>query len=189
MAERGAGFELHHADDAVISSKMALIITRAGMEAVPEADVLIREAADWLIAKGEPLWGPNETASEELTRVARDRELVIGRIDGVPATCMYLHGEDRLFWPHAAPGEAFYVHRLAVARRFAGRGFAHAMLAWAEHEVRAHGRLYLRLDCEPRAKLLALYRGAGFVPIDPKPIQVGPHFVVRHQKSILPSRS
>ena len=100
MAEGRARFELHHADDAVISSKMALIITRAGMEAIPEADVLIREAADWLIAKGEPLWGPNETASEELTRVARDGELVIGRIDGVPATCMYLHGEDRLFWPH-----------------------------------------------------------------------------------------
>jgi GNAT superfamily N-acetyltransferase len=168
---------------------MALIITRAGMEAVPETDALIREAADWLIAKGEPLWGPNETAFDELTRVARAGELVIGRIDGVLATCMYLHNEDRLFWPQAAPGEAFYVHRLAVARRFAGRGFAHAMLAWAEHEVRAKGRLYLRLDCEPRAKLLALYRSVGFVPLDPKPIQVGPHFVVRHQKSILPNRS
>jgi GNAT superfamily N-acetyltransferase len=168
---------------------MALIITRAGMEAVPETDALIREAADWLIAKGEPLWGPNETAFDELTRVAREGELVIGRIDGVLAACMYLHNEDRLFWPHAAPGEAFYVHRLAVARRFAGRGFAHAMLVWAEHEVRAKGRLYLRLDCEPRAKLLALYRSAGFVPLDPKPIQVGPHFVVRHQKSILPNRS
>jgi hypothetical protein len=103
---------------------MALIITRAGMEAVPETDALIREAANWLIAKGEPLWGPNETAFDELTRVAREGELVIGRIDSVLAACMYLHNEDRLFWPDAAPGEAFYVHRLAVARRFAGRGFA-----------------------------------------------------------------
>ena len=85
----------------------------------------------------------------ELDRT-RDSELVIGRLDGALAACMYLHGEDRLFWPHVAQGEAFYVHRLAVARRFAGRGFAHAMLEWAEHEVRAKGRLYLRLDCEPR---------------------------------------
>jgi GNAT superfamily N-acetyltransferase len=189
MAEGCARFQLRHANDAVASSKMALIITRAGMDAVPETDVLIHEAADWLIAKGNALWGPNETALDELTRVARDSELVIGRFDGALAACMYLHGEDRLFWPHVAQGEAFYVHRLAVARRFAGRGFAHAMLEWAEHEVRAKGRLYLRLDCEPRAKLLALYRGAGFIPLDPKPIQVGPHFVVRHQKSILPSHS
>ena len=168
---------------------MTLIIARAGMEAVPETDLLIREAAGWLIAKGEPLWGPNETSYEELVRVARDGELVIGRVEGALATCMYLHGEDRLFWPEGVPGEAFYIHRLAVARRFAGRGFAQAMLEWAEDEVRLTGRLYLRLDCEPRAKLLALYRSAGFTQIDPKPIQVGPHFVVRHEKHVLPSRS
>jgi GNAT superfamily N-acetyltransferase len=168
---------------------MNLVIGRAGMEAVPETDVLIHEAANWLIDKGEPLWGPNETSSEELVRVAREGELVIGRVEGTLAACMYLHAEDRLFWPQAASGEAFYVHRLAVARRFAGRGFAHAMLRWAEEEVRAKGRLYLRLDCEPRTKLLALYQNAGFARVDAMPIQVGPHFVVRHQKSILPSRS
>ena len=168
---------------------MTLFIARAGMEAVPETDLLIREAAAWLIAKGEPLWGPNETSHEELVRVARDDELVIGRVEGALATCMYLHREDRLFWPEVEPGEAFYVHRLAVARRFAGRGFAHAMLRWAEAEGRASGRLYLRLDCEPRTKLLALYRSAGFTPIDQRPIQVGPHFVVRHEKRVLPSHS
>src|ERR1700693_3446230 len=123
---------------------MSLIIARAGMEAVPETDLLIREAAAWLIAKGEPLWGPNETSHEELVRVARDGELVIGRVGGVLATCMYLHGEDRLFWPEVAPEEAFYIHRLAVARKFAGRGFAQAMLGWAEEEARAKRRLYLR---------------------------------------------
>jgi GNAT superfamily N-acetyltransferase len=163
---------------------MNLFIARAGMEAVPETDLLIREAAAWLIAKGEPLWGPSETSYEELVRVARDGELVIGRVGGVLATCMYLHGEDRLFWPEVAPEEAFYIHRLAVARKFAGLGFAQAMLGWAEDEVRAKRRLYLRLDCEPRAKLLALYRSAGFAPIDQRPIQVGPHFVVRHEKRI-----
>jgi GNAT superfamily N-acetyltransferase len=168
---------------------MSLVIARAGMEAVPEADALIREAADWLIAKGEPLWGPNEISFEELQRVARDGELVVGRVAGEAASCMYLHDEDRLFWPETVPSEAFYVHRLAVARKFAGRGFAQAMLDWAEGEVRARGRHYLRLDCEPRAKLLGLYRDAGFLPVDSEPIQVGPHFVVRHEKPILPSRA
>jgi hypothetical protein len=62
------------------------------------------------------------------------------------------------------------------------------MLQWAEGEVRATGRLYLRLDCEPRAKLLALYRGAGFTPIDPEPIEVIGHFVVRHEKRMLTPR-
>ena len=168
---------------------MGLVIARAGMEAVPEADGLIHEAADWLIAKGEPLWGPNETSYEELIRVARAGELVIGRFGEDAAACMYLHGEDRLFWPQDPPREAFYVHRLAVARKFAGRGFAQAMLDWAADEARAKGRAYLRLDCEPRPKLLALYRSAGFTPIDPKPILVIGHLVVRHEKRILTPRT
>ena len=168
---------------------MGLVIARAGMEAVPEADVLIREAADWLAAKGEPLWGPNETSYDELVRITRAGELVTGRLAGELAACMYLHGEDRLFWPQDPPLEAFYVHRLAVARKFAGRGYAHAMLDWAANEVRARGRAFLRLDCEPRPKLLALYRSAGFMPIDPEPILVIGHLVVRHEKRILHPRT
>ena len=168
---------------------MELAIARAGMEAVPETDALIREAAEWLTAKGEPLWGLNETSYDELVRVAKAGELVTGRLSGGLAACMYLHNEDALFWPQSLPGEAFYVHRLAVARKFAGHGHARAMLDWAAREVRRCGRRFLRLDCEPREKLLALYRSAGFARIDEGTIQVGEHFVVRHEKRVLPART
>jgi GNAT superfamily N-acetyltransferase len=163
---------------------MNLFIARGSPDDVPETDALIRATAEWLINKGEPLWGPNETSLDELKRVARLGELVIGRVENELAACMFLHDEDRLFWPEVALGEALYIHRLAVARRFAGRGYAHAMLDWAAQQARAKGRAFLRLDCEPRAKLLALYRGAGYRRIDPKPIQVGEHFVVRHEKAL-----
>ena len=163
---------------------MTLLIARGSLDDVPETDRLIRATADWLTKKGEPLWGPNETSLDELMRVTHAGELIVGRVAGELASCMYLHNEDRLFWPHVTPGEAFYIHRLAVARRFAGRGYAHAMLEWAAGEARAKGRPFLRLDCEPRAKLLALYRSAGYSRIDPKPIQVGEHFVVRHERRV-----
>jgi len=163
---------------------MILLIGRGTLDDVAVADVLIREAAEWLIKKGEPLWGPNETSQDELNRVARLGELVIGRVAGEVASCMFLHDEDRVFWPHVSPGEAFYIHRLAVARKFAGRGYAHAMLEWAEGEARAKGRAFLRLDCEPRPKLLSLYRSAGYSRVDSAPIQVGEHFVVRHEKRL-----
>lgn len=161
---------------------MTLAIARGTPDDVPEVDALIRATADWLIRKGEPLWGPNETSLDELRRVARIGELVIGRVERELATCMFLHNEDRLFWPQVPEGEALYIHRLAVARKFAGRGYSHAMLEWAAAEARGTGRGFLRLDCEPRAKLLALYLAAGYRRIDPTPIQVGEHFVVRHEK-------
>ena len=163
---------------------MTLLIARGSMDDVPETDALIRATADWLIKKGEPLWGPNETSLDELLQVTRAGELLVGRVDRERATCMYMHDEDRVFWPQAVPGEAFYRHRLAVARKFAGRGYAHAMLDWAAREARDRGRPFLRLDCEPRAKLLALYASAGYARVDPEPIQVGEHFVVRHEKRV-----
>jgi GNAT superfamily N-acetyltransferase len=159
-------------------------IARAGMEAFPEVHGLIHEAARWLVERGEPLWGYEETSGDELARVARAGELVIGRCAGELCACMYLHNEDRVFWPNARCGESLYVHRLAVARRFAGRGVAHAMLEWAAREAKSSGRKYLRLDCEPRAKLLVFYRSAGFVAVDSVPIQVGRHFVVRHEQAV-----
>ena len=163
---------------------MRLVIGYGTIDDVPEADGLIREAADWLTQKGMQLWGPNETSYEELVRVARKGELIIGRVGDEAAACMFMHDEDRLFWPHVVPGEAFYLHRLAVKRKYAGRGFSHAMLEWAEAEARAKGRKFLRLDCEPRAKLRALYESAGYICIDKAPIQVHEHFVLRHEKSV-----
>ena len=159
-----------------------LRIARAGLEAVPGVHVLIHEAARWLREKGEPLWGDEETSREELARIARAGELVTGSIAGELAPCMYLHNEDREFWPGARDGDALYLHRLAVARRFAGLGVARQMLDWAVREARRMGRDHLRLDCEPRPKLLALYQSAGFVAVDQAPIRVGRHYVIRHEK-------
>lgn len=163
---------------------MALTIAHGGIPDIGEADRIIREAADWLTSAGMTLWGPEEVSFEALARVARDGELVIGRVRGEAAACMYLHKEDRLFWPEARAGEAFYIHRLAVARKFKGLGFSREMLDFAAEQARSAGCTHLRLDCEPREKLLALYRGAGFARIDLEPIQVGQHFVVRHEKRV-----
>ena len=160
-----------------------LSIARAGMEAVPDVYALIRDIAQWLVDRGDALWGEEEVSRDELVRVAQAGELITGRVAGSLAACMYLHHEDRVFWPESHPGEALYVHRLGVARRFAGAGYSHAMLAWAVSEARQMGRDFVRLDCEPRPKLLALYRSAGFVTVDPGPVQVGRHRVVRQQKS------
>jgi GNAT superfamily N-acetyltransferase len=163
---------------------MTLVVRRGGAADVPEAHRIICEVAEWLIAKGEALWGANETSLATLEEVARADELVIGRVGGEAATCMFLHRADPEFWPGDPAGEAVYIHRLAVARAFGGRGFAGRMLAWAEDEARLTGCRFVRLDCEPRPKLIALYRSAGYLPVDPGPVVVKGHAVIRQQKRV-----
>jgi len=95
---------------------------------------------------------------------------------------MFLQGEDKAYWPEAPAGSAYYVHRLAVRRAAAGRGWPQRMLDWAAQRARADGRNYVRLDTELRPRLLQLYEANGFVRYDAEPIQVGPHLVVRFER-------
>jgi GNAT superfamily N-acetyltransferase len=163
---------------------MTLAIRRGTLTDVDDAHCLICEVAEWLIARGEMLWGEPETSRDAVRAFAEAGELILGYLDGIPAACMFLHYSDPDFWPEDGPGEALYVHRLAVARRFAKQGFSQAMLGWAEAEARRLGRSYVRLDCEQRPKLIALYRDAGYVRVDEGPVQVHGYWVLRQQKRV-----
>jgi GNAT superfamily N-acetyltransferase len=162
----------------------ALEIGPADLKNVPEAIALAQEAASWLTARGETLWGANELKEQGFVDVARNGALILGRIEDVAATCMFLQDSDPIFWPEDPPGEAFYIHRLAVARKFAGQGHAVRMLEWGADQARLKGRRFLRLDCEARPKLMALYASAGFVPVDPMPVCITGHWVVRQQRTL-----
>jgi GNAT superfamily N-acetyltransferase len=130
------------------------------------------------------MWVESETTLAEAEQRARDGELVVLPAEDRLAGCMFLQKCDPDYWPDDPPGEALYIHRLVVARDFAGRGLAHRMLAWAEERTREAGRPYVRLDCELRPKLIALYRTAGFVPVDPGPVTVFGFSVLRQQKRV-----
>ena len=163
---------------------MTLVIRRGTLADLEDAHAIICEVANWLTNKGETLWDARETSREALRAVTRNGELVVGHAGSAPAACMFLHRSDPDFWPEDGPDEALYVHRLAVARRFAGLGFSRAMLAFAESEARRMGRPYVRLDCEDRPKLVALYRDAGYVRVDAGPVQVHGFWVLRQQKRV-----
>lgn len=73
-----------------------------------------------------------------------------------------LQESDPLIWGDV-PDEAFYVHRLAIRRTYAGRGLGLQLLCWAEEAARAVGKRYLRLDCwAGNDALRRYYESAGF---------------------------
>jgi GNAT superfamily N-acetyltransferase len=140
--------------------------------------------ARWLEARGEKLWDSNEISEADVRGHAEQRELVLGFENGRPVACLYLQAEDPLYWPEARAGEALYVHRLAVCRAQAGRGWSRRLLDWSADETRRRGRALLRLDTELRPKLMALYEGAGFVRFDDTLFGAGTHRVVRYERVV-----
>jgi GNAT superfamily N-acetyltransferase len=141
---------------------------------------VLREAARWLEQRGMPLWKEHELDPEQIAADVANELFYIAESSGDAAGVMRLQEEDPLFWPDAAQGEAMYIHRLAVRRKYAGGGVSNALLRWAFERTRSLGRRYLRLDTDAaRPRLRGVYEAFGFRHRDDR--RVGPYFVSRYE--------
>ncbi|MGR9276139.1 GNAT family N-acetyltransferase [Rhizobium leguminosarum] len=131
-------------------------------EAIKISEVL-QSVAMWLETESPgKLWPAASFDLSEITQKIRAAEVVVLKADREIAACMYVEQSDDAFWPEANPGEALYLHKLAVVRSFGGLGLSRMMLDWAAQYAKCAGYQFLRLDCTPRPKLVQIYINAGF---------------------------
>ena len=143
------------------------------------ADILA-EAAAWLETRGVPMWKLDELSPDQVAVDVASGLVFIAWCGRDPAGTIKFQLEDALFWPDVQVGQAAYVHRVAVRRRYAGGMVSNAMLQWAVQRARELGRPYLRLDCEAaRLQLRAVYERFGFRFHSER--QVGPYHVARYE--------
>lgn len=153
-----------------------------GPEAAADAVAILREAAAHFEARGIEVWTQGELHEADFALAARAGELVMGHTDGDVAATMLLQPLDLLYWASAAPNTALYVHKVAVRRAFAGRGWLERLVDFAAAEARARGLPYLRLDTLEGPVLRSLYERLGFVALP------GPSIPVRGRRLILMER-
>jgi GNAT superfamily N-acetyltransferase len=143
------------------------------------SDILL-EAARWLEQGGRLMWRNDELSHSHIAADVEAGLFFVAECDGEPAGTVKFQLEDTLFWPDVPPAQSAFAHRLAVKRRFAGGEVSSALLRWAVLRTRAHGRSFLRLDCEAsRPWLRAFYERFGFRHHSDR--QVGPYFVSRYE--------
>jgi GNAT superfamily N-acetyltransferase len=148
---------------------------------------ILEEASRFADARvpGIVMWEQNELAPAHITAEIRDGQFFLAERDGEAAGVIRFQLDDRLFWPDLSnPGESAFIHRLAVRRRFAGRGVSTALLQWAVDRARTLGKGSLRLDCDDdRERLKALYERFGFRLHSHR--QVGPYYVARYEYELI----
>jgi GNAT superfamily N-acetyltransferase len=158
---------------------MAADIRQARQQDAAVVEEILVEAARWVDALGVVMWEEGELVPERIAAECTAGQFFIACIDGDPAGVIRFQLEDRLF-PQT---ESAFVHRLAVRRRYKGRGVSTALLQWAVERARAVGKRHLRLDCdESRPKLRALYEGFGFQLHSFR--QVGSYYVARYEYAV-----
>jgi GNAT superfamily N-acetyltransferase len=155
-------------------------IRQAGpADAAVVADIIM-EAARWLEQAGSPMWKASELDPGGIAADVSAGLFFLAEENGDAAGTVRFQLEDPNFWPDSVPGEAAYIHRLTVRRRYAGKGVSGALLRWAVRRTRTLGRGLLRLDCEAsRPRLRALYESFGFSHHSDR--QAGPYFVSRYE--------
>jgi ribosomal protein S18 acetylase RimI-like enzyme len=140
-----------------------LDVRRAGLADVDEIVALLSETARWLLSRGIRQW-PDPFPRERVERLVRRGDFYLVRLDGEPVATLALQWSDPTFWGEP-PDDAGYVHALTVRRTHGGRGLGARLLDWAEAEVVACGREFLRLDClAENDALRRYYERQGFEP-------------------------
>jgi GNAT superfamily N-acetyltransferase len=142
---------------------------------------LLQEAARWLVTRGMSMWNVDAFTPEKIGKEILDFH--VARCSEDIAAVLKFQLEDSMFWPDLPSGDSAFVHRLAVRRKFAGRGLPRALLDFAAQKTRALGKAYLRLDCAAdRSKLRRMYEEYGFRYHSD--FRVPPFHVARYEYSI-----
>jgi len=165
---------------------MQIIFTTGDFEA---AISIMREAAQWQIGLGDPLWELDYLTRENITNPAEEfivawvvdgsdraqrsdgAQRMLTRPEGASqaAACCLLSYEDKPFWPDIPAGSSGFLHKIAVRRKFAGQGLAARIIEHAEQACLARGVTMLRLDTDlHRPKLRRLYENLGFRALRPR---------------------
>ena len=95
--------------------------------------------------------------------------------DGLLAGVFSVAYDDAAIWGERERGAHIYLHRIARATEFAGRGVMHAVLTWARTRCRELGRDGLRMDTwAGNTALIEYYDRLGFLFVERRRIATDP---------------
>jgi ribosomal protein S18 acetylase RimI-like enzyme len=146
-----------------------LTIARAGEADHDAVMAILREAADWLAARGIPQWKHWHTKIGET--LLRERieyhQVYLFRRDAQPVATVTVQWEDTEFWgERGLDGLAGYIHGIAITRALGGKRVGEQLLKWAVERIAACGKRLARLDTvASNARLCRYYEDCGFRPL------------------------
>lgn len=122
---------------------------------------LLAEAAAWLRGRGIEQWPVRFPASSVQAHIVGREALLVEQAGDPVATLAVADDDTELWGPDTAP--AYYISRLAVARRASGANLGYRIIDWVAGKAAAHGRQYVRLaTASTNPALRRYYEKAGF---------------------------
>ena len=154
---------MNHNLDTFSTSAGMIAVERAQLFDVDDIVAILTGAVEWLTAKGINQWQPGRFSREGSAAAVERGEVFVARLGKEAVGTLRLLWSDDSLWD-ARPGKAGYVHALGVKRAYADHQIGIGLLRWAEGQVVAAEKEFLRLDCTAaNLALRSYYLNAGFM--------------------------
>ncbi|HRH77919.1 MAG TPA: GNAT family N-acetyltransferase [Cellvibrionaceae bacterium] len=140
---------------------MKLISAKSEEDWVVASDILL-DVIHHLNNTGKSLWTYHQADTAHLKETYELNELHFFRSEHEIYGMLFIQNNDHLFWPEVPPNESYFIHKLAILPKFKGKGFGYKILNSVVDLACTNGVKYVRLDCDPRAKLTSYYQNFGF---------------------------
>lgn len=141
-----------------------------------ENDILIIEnilsdVDSWMDSKNFLHWGEENIQWAMLSQNYCIDDFFIAYEEYIPVACMALIDFDPIFWPNIPKGESLFLHKLAVKRDFAGKGYSKELIDFAKETARLRRIPTIRLDCfQHNIKVRHIYEKQGFKLLEEKTV-------------------
>ena len=146
-----------------------LTVVRAGIADYDAVMAILREAADWLSARGIQQWFHwyMDVGEHMLRERLEDHEVYLFLLDNSPSGTLTIQWSDPEVWAERGiDGLAGYIHGMAITRSAGGMRAGERILEWAVATIAARGLRFARLDAmASNTALCRYYEHRGFRPI------------------------
>jgi GNAT superfamily N-acetyltransferase len=144
-----------------------LHIRAARPDELATVESLLIEVSEWLASRGIDQWQfpPHR---DRITSALHRGEVFLAEVEGRPIATLQVddHADPEFWTEEDEPGDALYVHRMAVTRECAGAGIGSTLLDWASERAAGAGKSWLRLDAwKDNSDLHRYYHSHGFTLI------------------------
>lgn len=142
-------------------------VVNATYESIEIFSKVLNDSAAWLNSINQQMWKHEDITSEELLKKYRIDDMKLCYEKGNLIGVYILQWYDPLFWASLQKGESGILHKLAVCRKFAGKGYGSKLIQSAELMCKDHNTKWLRLNCGTfRDRLRNFYESNGFKIVD-----------------------
>lgn len=144
------------------------MIRQATDEDISTIEGILLGAAKWMDESGLHQWETDQVKWDVISKYFVASDFYIAYDNGSAAACMAIIDYDPNFWD-IPKGESLYIHKVAVVRDYAGKGYSKKLIEFAKEKARSLGIKTIRLDCHRnRYKVRAIYEREGFVCVGEK---------------------